>query len=163
MAQRRQQTEPRVYTDYFDGVHWLSSPLRDDNVIILRLYGDDFEPTNPLGSRKASYKIGCIYYQFENLATHILTKTENMFLCMCYHTGDVKEFGWDAVLKPLILELQRRGRRGMLLMGKVRATKQWKVAISAVTGDNLFLHSILGFVESFSAAHPCRHCLVPRA
>lgn len=159
----REQTEPFVYQDFFDGEYWLSSPLHDENVILLRLYGDDFEPANPLGSRKASYKIGCIYYQFENLATHILTKTENMFLSLCYHTGDVKEFGWEAILKPLVIELQRLGSDGFYLTSKDGTKKNWKVAISVVTGDNLFLNSILGFVESFSAAHPCRHCLVPRA
>lgn len=162
-SQPKQQTEPRLYNDFFDGAHWLSSPLHDENVIMLRLYGDDFEPANPLGSRKASYKIGCIYYQFENLATHVLTKTENMFLCLCYHTGDVKDFGWEAILKPLVIELRRLENIGVNLTSRDGNTTNWKVAISVVTGDNLFLHSILGFVESFSAAHPCRHCLVPRA
>jgi hypothetical protein len=160
----RQQSESHVYCNFFDGMHWLSNPFHDDqNVIVLRLYGDDFEPANPLGSRKASYKIGCIYFQFENLATHILTKTENMFLCLCYHAGDIKEFGWEAILRPLILELQRLGSIGIRLTGKDGAAQTWKVTISAVTGDNLFLNGILGFVESFSAAHPCRHCLVPKA
>jgi len=29
-----------------------------------------------------------------------------MFLALFYHSGDVKEFGWAAVLKPLLMELQ---------------------------------------------------------
>ena len=34
----------------------------------------------------------------------------------------------------------------------------YKVVLSCVTGDNLFLNGLLGFVEPFSADHPCRHC-----
>ena len=35
--------------------------------------------------------------------------------------------------------------------------------IGAITGDNLFLSGILGYVESFTASHPCRHCCTNRS
>jgi hypothetical protein len=44
--------------------------------------------------------------------------------------------------------------------GKLEA---YKIFISCFTGDNLFLKCILDFVESFSANHPCRHCLVQKS
>src|SRR6218665_1540627 len=69
------------------------------------LYGDDFEPGNPLGPHKAIYKIGCIYYQFESLPSAVLSSTLNMFLALCYHTDDVKLFSWSAVYEPLVKEL----------------------------------------------------------
>lgn len=37
-----------------------------------------------------------------------------------------------------------------------------KFCVGAITGDNLGLNSILGFVESFSANHPCRICRADR-
>jgi len=33
-----------------------------------------------------------------------------------------------------------------------------KFKLGAILGDNLGLHSILGFVESFNAKYPCRIC-----
>ena len=39
----------------------------------------------------------------------------------------------------------------------------FRVCVSVFTGDNLFLNSILGFAESFSANFPCRHCVLPKA
>jgi len=155
------ETNGSSYKNFFDGSHWSQHPLRHESVLAIRLYGDDFEPANPLGSRRSVYKIGCIYYQFENLPSHLLSKTDSMFLALCYHTGDVKEFGWEAVLRPLLMELQVLEQRGIYLDipdGK----RCYKVFVSVITGDNLFLNGILGFVESFTASYPCRHCHIHR-
>ena len=73
----------------------------------------------------------------------------------------MKTYGWEAVLKPLINELKILETRGINLTIDGIETN-FKVILSFVTGDNLFLNSILGFVESFSAHHPCRQCLVSK-
>lgn len=149
------------YESFFDGLHWAQHPLRNDDTIVIRLYGDDFEPANPLGSRKTVYKIGCIYYQFENLPSYILSKTENMFLALCYYTDDVKQFGWRKVFSPLLSALKSLESKGIELQVS-GVLKTFKVVVSAITGDNLFLNGVLGFVECFTASHPCRHCVVHR-
>jgi hypothetical protein len=59
---------------FFDGSHWRNHSLFNENVIILRLYGDDFESANTLGCHRCIYKMGCIYYQFENLPIHLASK-----------------------------------------------------------------------------------------
>lgn len=146
---------------FCDGLFWRRHALVNENVILIRLYGDDFEPGNPLGSRKTLYKIGTVYFQFESLPSNLNSKLENIFLTLCYHTGDVKLFGWDNVLRPLILELQRLESCGMTLTVNDEIVN-FKVVVSCVTGDNLFLNSILGFTESFSSNYPCRHCKLHR-
>jgi hypothetical protein len=145
-----------VYSCFLDGSTWKEHPLRNSDVILIRLYGDDFEPAYPLASRKSVYKIGCIYFQLESLPTYVLSKTENMFLTLCYHSDDVREFGWEYVLRPLVNELKHLESQGIQLKlgGNVRP---FRVVLSGITGDNLFLNSVLGFVESFTASHPCRH------
>lgn len=150
-----------ILSTFFDGSFYANHPLNKHDTIFIRLYGDDFEPANPLGSRKTNYKIGSIYYQFESLPSYMLSKTENMFLALCYHSNDVKEYGWERVLRPLINELLNLETKGIKLdiNGQIIT---YKVAISVVTGDNLFLNSILGFVESFMATYSCRHCVIPR-
>jgi hypothetical protein len=147
---------------FFDGIHWNGHPLCNQKVLVLRLYGDDFEPANPLGSHKSVYKLGCIYYQFENLPLHMQSKTDNIFLALCYHSDDIKNFGWSAVFKPLVDELKSLESNGIDLEIN-GALENYKVVISCITGDNLFLNGVLGFVESFTATHPCRHCTSSRA
>jgi hypothetical protein len=69
----------------------------------------------------------------------------------------VKTYGWANVLNPLIKELKLLESEGIDLV--INGTKDnYKVILSCVTGDNLFLNGLLGFVESFTAGHPCRHC-----
>ena len=158
----RCQGEDGSYRSYFDGSVWNEHALKGDNVLVLRLYGDDFEPCNPLGSRKTVYKVGCIYYQFENLASSELSKTDNIFLAACYHTEDLKEFGWKNILRPLVTELRALESDGMEVTvdGKKLQTK---VVVGVFTGDNLFLNGIMGFVESFVAHKPCRLCTLDRS
>ena len=161
-ADNKQQTVGKSYASYFDGEVWNSHPLRSHPSIVIRLYGDDFEPANPLGSRKTVYKMCCIYFQFENLPSYALSRTENMFLTLCYYTADVKEFGWKYVLRPLVNELKYLESSGIELQINGQLLN-CKVVLSAITGDNLFLNGILGYVESFTASHPCRHCCTSRS
>jgi len=146
---------------FSDGKYWNSHPLRNENVIVLRLYGDDFEPANPLGPHKTLYKVCCVYYQFENLPVALQSKTENIFMALCYHSDDVKAFGWHAVFKPLVDELKSLEINGIDLAVN-GLLLNFKVVLSYVTGDNLFLNGLLGFVESFTANHPYRHCTLHR-
>jgi hypothetical protein len=61
------------------------------------------------------------------------------------------------VLDPLIKELAVLEREGLDLMVDGENVNV-KVVLGCITGDNLFLNGLLGFVESFTAHHPCRHC-----
>jgi len=93
-----------VMKSYCDGKKWKRE--KEDKIINLRFYGDDIEPANPLGSHKTLYKIGCIYYQCESLPSWLLSKTENTLLALCYYAYDVKDFGWQKVLAPLLHDLK---------------------------------------------------------
>jgi hypothetical protein len=85
------------------------------------------------------------------------SKVDNIFLALCYHSEDVKNFGWAAVLAPLLNELQSSEVDGADIMVN-GVVSNFKVVLSCITGDNLFLNGILGFVESVTANHPCCHC-----
>jgi len=104
----------------------------------------------------------CIYYQCEALPNWLLSKTENTLLALCYYAEDVKDFGWQKVLAPLLRDLKHLEEHGLDLHFD-NAVTNFRVCVSVLTGDNLFLNSILGFVESFSANFPCRHCTVSKA
>ena len=82
-----------------------------------------------------------------------------MFLALCHHTGEVKEFGWEAVLRSLLVELQILEQRGIYL-DMHDGKKCYKVFVSAITDDDLFSNGILGFVVSFTTSYSCQHCQI---
>ena len=86
-----QARDDGVYRSFFDVSLWKQHPLKDEPVIVLRLNGDYFQPCNSLGSRKTIYKLGWIYYQFENLPSKLLSRTEKAVHEMLHKT-DVAVF-----------------------------------------------------------------------
>ena len=65
-------------------------------------------------------------------------------------------------MKPFVDELHSLETDGIYISIN-RGVENFKAVISCITRDNLFLHSLLGFVESFSATHPCWHCICDRS
>lgn len=69
------------------------------------------------------------------------------------------EFGNRVIFQPLIDELNFLSKQGILFnlpdfKGKIYFD------LGLILGDNLGLHSITGFAESFSCNFPCRNCKV---
>jgi hypothetical protein len=64
-------------------------------------------------------------------------------------------------LRPLIIELNALKSQGLDLIVAGNAIRV-KVVVGVLTGYNLFLNGITGFVESLVAHKPCRQCTVER-
>lgn len=80
----------------------------------------------------------------------------NVRLVALFYTEDLKMYGFDTILKPLINDLKILETKGIQLPF---IDEPLFGSVSQVTGDNLALNSLLGFVESLSATHWCRFCL----
>ena len=83
----------------------------------------------------------------------------NIHLVALFHAEDVKKYGFDPILQPLIDDIKVLESHGINLpfsSEKVHGT------ICQITGDNLGMHGILGFVESFSGRYFCRLCLIEK-
>lgn len=78
-----------------------------------------------------------------------------------YNAGDVKTYSFDPILRPLIDDIQLLERDGLNIITDVFEGTV-KITIAQVTGDNLGVNGILGFVESFVSNHFCRHCSMHR-
>ncbi|KAK0132606.1 hypothetical protein N1851_032474 [Merluccius polli] len=119
--------------DLYDGEYCRSHPLFSREFSIpLMLYADDCEMVNPLGSKTG-------------------THTSN----------DAKQYSIDAVLCPIVDEIQHLEQEGIVLntdeyQGVVKFT------VVQMLGDNLGLNAMLGYNESFSGNHVCRWCKVHR-
>ena len=90
------------------------------------------------------------------------SKLNNIYLALCYYSMDLKVQSWKAVLAPLIHEFRTLETRGVDLLINGAVVK-YKVILSCKIGANLFLNSVLGFVESLTVHLPSRHCMVQHA
>ncbi|KAJ8017990.1 hypothetical protein HOLleu_44271 [Holothuria leucospilota] len=73
----------------------------------------------------------------------------------------IEKYGFDLVLRPLINDLKDLSTNGIDIV-TTSFEGNVKVGVAQITGDNLGMHSLLGFTESFTANYPCRHCKVHR-
>lgn len=78
-------------------------------------------------------------------------------MCALFHAQDIKTYGFDSILEPIIQELKVLETDGI-------EVPMFKSAVNGsivqVTGDNLRIHGLFGFVESFSARNCCRFCII---
>ena len=157
-----QQREGDGLEDFFDGEFCKSHPLflKEISLPIL-LYNDDCETVNPLGSKTGIHKLGFLYFTIKSLPPQLLSSLKSQFLLAVYKADDVKTYGLDAILRPIVEELKGLETDGIRItspdfQGVVKCT------IAQVVGDNLGLNAILGYIESFSGHHVCRWCSVER-
>lgn len=139
----------------------LKHPLysKHKNALQIQLYYDDFESANPLGSKQGIHKIGVIYFILRNFPPKMNSSLMNIHLLSLFYAQDIKNYGFDAILRPLVEDLKVLESSGI----PVPFSKDPLFGtIAQVTGDNLGMHTILGFMESFSALYFCRFCLVDK-
>ena len=127
----------------------------------LLLYVDKCEVANPLGSKAGLHKIGVVYCTILDLPPQYRSSLCNCFLIAMFNEEDVKMYGYDIIMRPLvddIIELEPNGVHidSDVFNGTVR------VSIAQVSGDNLGVNGIVGFVESFVGNYHCRHCKMHR-
>lgn len=93
-----------LYKDNNDGLYFQNHPLFSQQKYALQilLYYDDFETANPLGSKKGIHKLGCIYFTIKNLPPKVNSVLMNAHLAALFYTDDLKKYGFEEILKPLM-------------------------------------------------------------
>lgn len=154
-------TDCNLYQDFCDGKYYKHHALysKSQNALQIQVYYDDFETANPLGSKHGVHKLGCLYFTVRNLPPRLNSSLMNIHLISLFHSQDSKKYGIDKILCPFVEDVKVLEQHGM----KVSFTEQPLYGtIAQVTGDNLGLNSILGYVESFSGNYFCRMCLADK-
>ncbi|XP_039305725.1 uncharacterized protein LOC105204954 isoform X1 [Solenopsis invicta] len=131
----------------------------NDIVLPLFVYYDDWEVNNPLGSHSAS--LGGVYCYIPCLPPECISRLENFFLVLLFKSQDRKEFGNKKTFAPLIEELNFLEHVGITINVNGNIYKIYFV-LGLLFGDNLGLHAMCGFVESFRANYTCRFCKLHR-
>ncbi|KAJ8274815.1 hypothetical protein COCON_G00094400 [Conger conger] len=162
MLKPRHMTKEGVYADLRDATYFKESPLFsvEKDSLQIQLFYDDFETANPLGSKKGIHKLGAIYFTLRNFPPIYNSSLINIHLCALFHAQDIKRYDFNLILEPLVNDLKVLETEGLkipMFRHVIRGT------IVQVTGDNLGLHGLFGFVESFGARYCCRFCLLEKA
>lgn len=161
MMARDLRQRPNCLYDIHDGEffknHLLFSKQR--HTVQIQLFFDEFECSNPIGSKRGIHKLGAIYFTLRNISPKYNSSLLNIHLATLFHAQDIKNYGFDKILEPLVQDISTLETSGIqipLFDQRVNGT------IVQVTGDNLGVHSLFGFVESFSARYCCRFCLLEK-
>lgn len=128
---------------------------KSDIVFPLFVYYDDWESNNPLGTH--SEKIGTVYIAISCLPPECQSKLDNIFVALLFYANDRKQYGNKKTFAPLIDELTYLESEGIVI-NTMEGEKKIYFATGLLLGDNLGIHSMCGFVESFSATFMCRFC-----
>ena len=139
---------------------WKQKILNSSGTIRIPLVGyfDDYENSNPLGSHKGISKCGAVYINVALLPPEIHSKIDNIFLFMLFNSKHRVQFSNQIVYTRAIEELKYLKNEGIKVCIDNKDINIY-FDFLLLTGDNLGLHAILGFVESFSANFFCRFCL----
>lgn len=160
--QSKVSLEQHVYRSSQDGSHF------KDNIflaggklrILLKLYIDEFEICNPLGTSRRKHKLCGIYWTLNNLPASLQSSLHAIYLAVLCKSDDLKKYGYEQILHPLLHDVKSLEQDGLYipLLGKC-----FKGTVQFVVADNLGAHSLSGLNESFSSGYICRFCTGTKA
>ncbi|KAJ8049893.1 hypothetical protein HOLleu_02837 [Holothuria leucospilota] len=153
-------SEPNILMSYRDGIYYKSqdNDMDDRPTIPLLLYYDDFETVNPLGSKRGKHKLGAFYIGILPLPAKYQARLSNILLYSLAKSSLITKYGIDSVITNLKDDLQRLSKEGGLHIESKDYTGMVIPKLFQVVGDNLGVHSLLGYVTSFTANYYCRYC-----
>lgn len=128
----------------------------DGNPLCLQIYYDDIEICNPLGAKAKIHKLAMFYFIIANFPPHFKSQLSTIFPLLIVKSKLLKEYGINNILKPMVDEFKKLSvinPQDILL--ELPFTH---VVLLQVCGDNLGLHSLLGYTEGFNANYRCRFC-----
>lgn len=154
---------PEIIANFVQSHVWKASTadFKEKLVLPLHLFFDDYESNNPLGSHKGIAKCGAVYLAIPCLPPHMVSKLEFFFLFALSNTLDRKQFSKAIVLSKLIDELKYLEIHGVEINSNGQEVKIF-FKLGLVIGDNLGVHEMLGFSESFNTLHFCRFCKIKK-
>ena len=156
--QRNEDAETGVLKSYQDG-RFFKEMFQEVGCVVLPvlLYSDDWEPANPLGSRKGVHKLCAFYMSLLCLPRKFQSRLNSILLVALVKSQFVTKYGIDSVQKVIVQDFQKVYDYGIYIdTPEFRGIVRPK--LFQVVGDNLGVHGMLGYARGFTANYPCRHC-----
>jgi hypothetical protein len=91
------------------------------NALKIILYQDAFELVNPLGSAKKKHKLLAVYMKLANIYPYYRSTVDQMQLVILCKESDLKLFGWQKILSPVIQDLKELELSGLTLFDNITA------------------------------------------
>lgn len=156
-----QEDKPGQYRSFRDGQYFKNNKLfgAQETCISIGLYIDEFEVCNPLGTSRKIHKITAVYWVVLNLPAKLRSTLPLIQLAALGKSVDIKKFGYNSFLYPLIKDLKSLETVGVFVEV---LDKFVKGTVFCVCADNLGAHSLAGFHESFNVENFCRFCCLNR-
>lgn len=152
-----------IVSNFIQGSYWrdlVQTYYQNEVVVPLILYFDEFEVNNALGSHAGVNKLGAFYCTIPCLPIQFQSKLENIFLAIFFNVKDQKYTDDKFIFMKLIKELNFLADTGITFNNLEHGSQKVYFQLALIIGDNLGIHSIWGFVESFSAHYPYRFCSI---
>lgn len=154
---KTQQSTPtkEQYKSTRDGIFFKENSFfaGEELKLSISLYVDDFEVCNPLGTSRKTHKLCGVYWILNNLPPGSHSTLSSVYLALLCKSTDVKLFGYEHILEPLLQDLIILEQNGVFISGLGEFVKG---TIQSVIADNLGAHGIAGYIESFSGTYFCR-------
>ena len=136
----------------------------DAQALQIILYYDDCDLCNSAGSRVTKHKIAFFYFTLGNLKHELRCKLDAIILLAVVKTADLKKYGFDEVLKPLLDDLQKLASDDGYHFTVGNSTIPLRGAVSVFCGDTPASQLAGGFKEGVAFAMKCcRHCEASQA
>ena len=141
---------------FSDGTLFQNNALFNTHPDALQIsfYNDDIELGNVLGSRAGINKLCMFYFMIKNILN--TASLQHVHLALVAHSSDIKTYGFEKVMEPLICDLERL-EKGVTL-DLTHTKKHIFGTIVQLPADNLAANDTAGMVTSFIANHYCRFC-----
>ena len=161
LTNQSKEPEEDVLNSYQDGKFYkdvFKHEEGDELLIPLLLYSDDLEPANPLGGNRGAHKVCAFYVSVLSIPKRNQGNLSNILLVALAKSKLVAEYGMNSVLKVIVDDLEKLYNEGLYIDVPAVYQGYVKPKLFQVIGDNLAVHSMLGFTCCFTANYPCRTC-----
>ncbi|CAN7999718.1 unnamed protein product [Ixodes hexagonus] len=130
----------------------------DQDTIFILLYTDELEIVNPLGLAAGVHKLLVVYFSILNLHPKYRSQLSSMHLTAVVKYADVKTYGLQQILEPIISELCFLSESSFDVCHD-GVNHHVILTVAGVVGDNLYLHRVDGFSACIGKGKVCRFCL----
>lgn len=158
-----QSSPPGVLSSFRDGQHFKTHPLfsRYPNALRLKLYYDELEIVNALGSKTGIHKLGNFYFQIDNLPDHMNSELTSIHALVICCDADVRKYDFKKILDPFLHDLKCLESDEGVTVTLHGEPFVLRASISAFCGDGLAVHQVFNLLSP-SANQFCRSCMYDR-
>lgn len=142
----------------------ISLKYEGKNLIPITLYNDDFQVDDSSGPHSAKNSIAAFYYQISCLPPNLMSRIDFIFVALLAKAVDIKKHSPDAALYAIVEIFTKLETEGLLIETGDGKSHRIHFVLCNITGDNLGIHVICGFILSFGrSTYCCRFCNTPRS